>query len=371
MVLAPVAAGAREELRGVYMELTTNQNFGALPLVPDGDWRCLCRELKSLGVNSIFPNVVSPAHAVYPSYVVGKPEGPTDLYSVVLALIGKWEGPPDLLKTIVSAAHAEGLEVHAWTIEWYNAPPNIEPDRLVHDAAGKTTNTLCPSVVENRDLMRRMIMELVTYYEIDGIQYDTMRFPEGGPYCYCRHCRERFEKFRGSPVVNWPTDVLTGGRWEKEYLEYLYSALNSFVRDMYSRIKKVKPRMVVSAAVWCLETGSKVVSVRQDWGTWVREGWLDFVVPMNYGNNWILQHYGDFARNEARQVAGRIPLVFGLGAFMDSATGVENAVKLDRELNGAGDIIYTLTERTFKVHLPALKRTVWSEPVTVPRFGRP
>jgi hypothetical protein len=103
----------------------------------------------------------------------------------------------------------------------------------------------------------------------------------------------------------------------------------------------------------------------------VREGWLDFLVPMNYGNDWILKHYGDFALNEVKQVAGRKPLVFGLGAYMDTAMGVENAVKLNRELKGAGDIIYTLTERTYREYLPVLKRTVWSEPATVPRFGRP
>jgi uncharacterized lipoprotein YddW (UPF0748 family) len=140
---------------------------------------------------------------------------------------------------------------------------------------------------------------------------------------------------------------------------------------MYPQIRKAKPRMVVSAAVWCLETGSKVVSVRQDWGTWVREGWLDFLVPMNYGNDWILKHYGDFALNEVKQVAGKKPLVFGLGAYMDTPAGVVNAVKIGRELKGAGDIVYTLTERSYREHLPALKRTVWSEPATVPRFGRP
>ena len=56
------AAGvpAAEEVRGVYMELHSNQRFGTLPLLPDRDWRRLCRELKGFGVNAVFPQVVSP-----------------------------------------------------------------------------------------------------------------------------------------------------------------------------------------------------------------------------------------------------------------------------------------------------------------------
>jgi uncharacterized lipoprotein YddW (UPF0748 family) len=335
------------------MEMSGNQNFGVFPIVPDGDWRRLCRELKALGVNAIFPNVVSPSGAIYPSNVVG-----------ILPLDNR-QGQPDLLMTILSAAHAEGLEVHPWTIEWAGAPPGTDPDRLVHDAAGNTLNSLCPSVVENRNMMRDMIMELVTNYGIDGVHYDSMRWP-GPEYCYCRHCRVEFEKSLGSPVANWPQDVLPGGQLKTRYDDYRYQAINSFVRDMYALIKQARPEVLVSAAVWCSDTESRLASVGQDWGEWVRSGWLDFIAPMNYGNNWILWHYGDYARNEAQQVAGRLPLVFGLGAYMDTPGGIASAVELGRELNGAGAILYTLTALTYNEHLPFLYSAYWSEPaVTV------
>ncbi|HCB30649.1 MAG TPA: hypothetical protein DEP50_07990 [Acinetobacter lwoffii] len=360
LLSVPSTYGAQVELRGVYMELTDNLNYGVLPVVPDGDWRRLCRELKQLGVNAIFPNVVSPAGAIYPS-------------NVVLQLPAyKRQGMDEsrnYLDNIITAAHEEELEVHAWTIEWHNAPKNTDPDRLMRDAAGKTTNTLCPSQDGNRDLMRRMILELVKVYDIDGIQYDYMRFPSE-KYCYCRHCREKFEKAVGSPVANWPAEVISGGRWEKKYLDYLYGTLNSFVRELYPLIKKAKPDMVVSAAVWAREKDSQVPGVRQDWGNWVRAGVLDFIAPMNYGNDWIISHYNDFAQNEAKQVAGKMPLVFGLGAYADTAQGVVNAVKISRGLKTNGFIIYTLTQKTYREHLPALYQKVWSEPAGVPRFGR-
>jgi len=373
--------GAQSELRGVYMEITNNQKFGVLPLVQDGDWRRLCRNLKLLGINAIFPNVVSPAGALYPSDVVGvqsteKNQRINPNNKELLATSDKVELPQeidmtssDILQKIITAAHNEGLEVHAWTIEWFKAPKSTDPSRLMQDAAGNTTNTLCPSQPVNSDLMRRMIMELVQRYDVDGIQYDYMRFPSN-KYCYCRHCREGFEKILGRPVPNWLAEVTPGGQWEKKYLDYLYGTLNSFVREMYPLIKKLKPKIAVSAAVWAKDEGSQVPSVRQDWGEWVRAGALDFIVPMNYGNDWILSHYEEFARNEARQVAGKIPLVFGLGAYADTPEGLVSAVKSSRDLKGSGFIIYTLTEKTFREHLPELHQKVWSGSARVPSFGR-
>lgn len=347
------AFAEQKELRGVYMELTDNQAYGVYPIVSDGDWRRLFHDLKYLGVNTIFPNVVSPAGAVYPSVVVK--QRPSKLL----------QGQSDLLKVILVAAHEEGLQVHPWTIEWYNAPKHTDPDRLMRNAAGKSTNTLCPSIKENRELMKNMIMELITNYDIDGLHYDYMRFPDGG-FCYCRHCREGFEKKHADHVAEWPKDVVKGGKLEVAYQSYLYETLNSFVRDMYPLIKKVKPKLPISAAVWAREVGSQVPGVRQDWGEWVREGVLDFLAPMNYGNKWILDHYGDFARNEVKEVAAKMPVVFGLGAYMDTPERIVKAVKLSRDLKGAGFILYTLNARTYKEHLPVLHRTVWSQPSTVP-----
>jgi len=345
------------ELRGVYMELHSNHRFGTFPLVADKDWPRLFHELKGLGVNAVFPQVVSPSGAVYPSQVVAtRPEG----YR---------QGFPDLLQVILEAAHAEGLEVHPWTIEWYQAPRGTSADRLVRDVEGKTTNTLCPSVSANRELMREMILELVTRYRIDGVQYDYMRLP-GAQYCYCATCRAGFEKRLGRQVVRWPDDVAKDGELEAQYVDFLCDAVSGFVEEMHPLIKQAKPRMVISAAVWCNMDTARNVGVRQDWGKWVEHGWIDFVAPMNYANQWILDHFEELASAEARNVAGRVPLVYGIGAYQDTPEGQVNAVRVGRRLGGSGFIVYTLTEDTFARHLPALSREVWAQPATVPSLGR-
>ncbi len=356
LVCAAEAPGA-EELRGVYMELHSNQRFGTFPLVPDKDWQRLFRELKSLGVNAVFPQVVSSSGAVYPSRVVATRSE------------GSRQGFPDLLQVILEAAHSQGLEVHPWTIEWYQAPKGTSADRLVQDAEGKTTNSLCPSVKANRELMREMILELITRYDIDGVQYDYMRLP-GADYCYCPTCRAGFERQLGHPVKAWPDDVAKGGKLEGPYVDFLCDTVSSFVEEMRPLIKQAKPQMVISAAVWCNMETARNVGVRQDWGKWVENGWIDFVAPMNYANQWILDHFEELAAAEARNVAGRIPLVYGIGAYQDTPEGQVNSVRVGRRLGGSGFIVYTLTEDTLTRHLRALSREVWAQPATIPPFGR-
>ncbi|MCE5273089.1 family 10 glycosylhydrolase [bacterium] len=352
------AAAPRQELRGVYMELSPNEKYGTFPLVPNGMWRGLFAKLKALGVNAVFPNVVSARGACYPSKVVPTLPPAQCLFS------------PDLLDEITDAAHAEGIEVHAWTIEWYLAPDSTDPERLVHGPDGKTVNSLCPSQEVNRELMRRMLTELADKYQLDGILYDYIRLPEGD-YCYCGHCRAAFEKSLGHKVESWPKDVQAGGPLAAQYMDYLCGTVSSFVQEMRPLLKKARPGLVISAAVWCNDHSDRNESVRQDWGLWAREGWLDFITPMNYGGSpYNVQHYEQFARNEAARVAGRIPLVFSQGAFQDTPAGEVAQVRLGRELGGSGAILYTLTKSIMSDILPVLQREVWSEPAEAPAFGR-
>ena len=195
-----------------------------------------------------------------------------------------------------------------------------------------------------------------------------MRLP-GSEYCFCPNCRSGFEEKSGHKVKNWPAEVSKGGARESEYSRYLEDNISSFVQEMKPALKAAHPGLVVSAAVWCHDSLAGNPGVRQDWGRWVREGWVDFLAPMNYGNRWILQNFEPFMRNEARQVAGAVPLVFGMGAYQDTPENEVKQVRRGRELGGKGFIVYTLTGQIMQEILPVLKREVWSEAALPPRFG--
>ena len=53
------------------------------------------------------------------------------------------------------------------------------------------------------------------------------------------------------------------------------------VRRVYRDVKRTKPDVVVSCAVFADADESRALRM-QDWRSWIQEGIVDFVVPMAY-----------------------------------------------------------------------------------------
>jgi uncharacterized lipoprotein YddW (UPF0748 family) len=65
-----------------------------------------------------------------------------------------------------------------------------------------------------------------------------------------------------------------------KWAEYRKSGVTELVRDVYRRAKAAKPAAQVTAAVFTpLASAERVF---QDWPGWIREGIIDFVIPMAY-----------------------------------------------------------------------------------------
>ncbi len=65
--------------------------------------------------------------------------------------------------------------------------------------------------------------------------------------------------------------------------EYRKSGVTELVRDVYQRAKRAKPDAQVTAAVFSSLASAE--NVFQDWPGWLREGLVDYVVPMAYSAN--------------------------------------------------------------------------------------
>ncbi len=65
-----------------------------------------------------------------------------------------------------------------------------------------------------------------------------------------------------------------------KWAEYRKEGVTALVRDVYRRVKTIKPDTMVTAAVFAsLESADRVF---QDWPGWLRAGLVDYVVPMAY-----------------------------------------------------------------------------------------
>jgi uncharacterized lipoprotein YddW (UPF0748 family) len=71
-------------------------------------------------------------------------------------------------------------------------------------------------------------------------------------------------------------EKLRGERW----VEYRKKGVTALVRDVYRRAKALKPQAQVTAAVFTPLASAEAVC--QEWPSWLREGILDYAIPMAY-----------------------------------------------------------------------------------------
>ncbi len=340
---ARVQRPKKQEFSGVW-------DHTGLGLYP-GNWSKTARILADSGMNAVFVNVAWPGLAHYDSQVMPQ--------SDAVRRYG------DQLKQCVAAAQANNLEVHVWKVCWNlsNAPESFTADmrkagRLQVNDAGQELDWLCPSNPDNVALELKSVEEVLQRYQVDGIHLDYVRYPDESA-CFCSGCRQRFGRYLGETIRNWPKSAQNGNLSGK-YNAWRSEQITAFVRSVHNLAKKSgggrSKRVRVSAAVYP-EYPSSINSIGQDWGSWLKEGLVDFVCPMNYTVS-----NGAFKNLVRRQLAlaGADGRIFpGLGVTsMESQLPADQVIEQIRQLREAGAggfVLFDLNRTLEKDILPVLR----------------
>ncbi|MDZ7265252.1 MAG: family 10 glycosylhydrolase [candidate division KSB1 bacterium] len=219
----------------------------------------------------------------------------SDLLSDSLGADPGW----DPLAFAVELAHELGLELHAWFNTFpawrgHEPPPHTTPEHVYHrhpewlvcDKNGQPMPlgdhyvSLSPGIPEVRDYLQQVALDIVTRYDIDGIHFDYIRYPESADklgYSQDPISLFLFNSEQGNPQnLSWEN-------WQRENI-------NQFVRQFYDRATAAKPWLKISAAVigkYDQSDWNGYHAVFQDARRWLSEGKMDFIVPMIY---WPTNH---------------------------------------------------------------------------------
>lgn len=101
---------------------------------------------------------------------------------------------------------------------------------------------LCPTRPEYRDYFLRLVDEIVTRYEVDGIDLDFIRYPFGPAvgesepihFCYCDHCTTQFQQDHGLDAKK----LTSGDEGWQVWIEWRAEQISQFVQDVKERIQK-------------------------------------------------------------------------------------------------------------------------------------
>ena len=332
LILATIVPGAaqaqvRSEYRAFWVDTfnTTMRNQAEVQAVVDN--------AKLANANAIFAQVRRRGDAWYlnsleprPDFTPFEPEG------------------FDPLQALITAAHAERIEVHAFVIVGaiWNKNPNFAPSATLgppanpnhpfnlHSGYDPLTSTIVPG--PNNWLTRTLLpdgaagvafqghrfgndfwidlghpdasaytvdilMHLVRNYGIDGLHLDRIRYPEisvtgqtpstGTNIGYNAVNVSRFQARHGLPATSMPAPG------DPQWMQWRRDQVTNFVRRLYLYAMAERPELRISAAL--IVFGNAPVSegqwntaaeaywrVYQDWRAWTEEGIIDIAIPMNY-----------------------------------------------------------------------------------------
>jgi uncharacterized lipoprotein YddW (UPF0748 family) len=252
--------------------------------------------LAAAGFNTVFFETVNAGYPIYPSQVAPEQNPMTK----------RW----DPLAAAVKLAHERGMELHAWI--WTFAAGNERHNPLVNKPAdypgpliaahpdwanydhrgkmipaGQTKPFLDPANPEVRSYLLRLIDEIVSRYEVDGLQLDYIRYPfqdpaAGSSYGYGKAARALFKQQTGVDPVD--ISPAKGELWQ-QWTAFRIQQVDTFVAEASRLVHRLRPNAVVSVAVFPLPRNERLHKIQQNWEEWARQGYVDMVVPMTYSRD--------------------------------------------------------------------------------------
>jgi len=220
----------------------------------------------------------------------------------------------DPLAVACGEAHRLGMAMHAYVNvlpAWRGADPPQNPDQLYnkhpdwfwYDQTGRRQPlqsfyvSLNPCLPQVRRYLVDVFHELVTRYDIDGLHLDYIRFPSEPPAS-------------GPAGADYPRDPRTVALFTRQthrrpdddpaiWSRWRTDQVTQLVRQIRTMMHRTKPKLILSAAVGA-DPDAHRRTYHQDALRWMREGLIDWVMPMNYTSD-----PGLFARRNRRFLDAR------------------------------------------------------------------
>lgn len=362
---APFRAAAPEQTRALWVTRAT--------LTSPESIRQMVTAAQAGGFNTLLVQVRGRGDAYYAGTI--EPRAPE--------LAGKPSFDP--LATVLTDAHAAGLQVHAWVAvnlvsssvslpasrehviyrapEWLMVPRELAAEMKKIDlrspayvgrlarwtrahtsiVEGLYTSPLHPAA---QDHTAAVIGEIAAKYPVDGIHLDYARFPNDD-FDYSAAAIEQFKSSiapelndseRREAAAREPLDPaaypnLFPERWN----DFRRSRLTSLVIKIRTAVKTARPGVIVSAAV-IPDAQQAYTSRLQDWRGWIDQSLLDVICPMAYTTE-PATFQAQIA--SARAYARSRPVWAGIGAYQLSAAQTLAHIAAANKLGVAGIILFS------------------------------
>jgi uncharacterized lipoprotein YddW (UPF0748 family) len=356
------------EIRGVWL---TNVASGVL-FVPWGINRAV-NQLSALNFNTIYPVVWNRGHTFYNSKVAKRVIG-----SNTQTLLQIMHGGGDVLEKLIKLAQPKGISIIPWFEYGLMTPVHSELARRYSDwlttgqQGSKFIKDIPPEEIETNHIIKQawlnplhpqvqefiqeLIVEVVTNYDVDGIQLDD-HFGMPVQFGYDAFTVELYQKeHQGkSPPTN---------PFDSEWMSWRAEKITDFMAAIYQAVKAVKPHAKIS-----LSPNSQAFAYKyylQNWEDWVKKGLIDELILQvyRYNKNSFIAELEKPAVEFARS---QIPVGIGIttGTLRNSVpiAQIQEQVKLvrDRQFSGISFFYWESLWNYISPESPRKRRRAFSQ----------
>ena len=263
----------------------------------------------------------------------------------------------DAMEYMVKKAHESGLEFHAWInplrIKVSETPSEISqysPYSLWQNDGDESNDRYTmeydggiyfnPAYEKVREYIIGSIKELVSRYDVDGVQFDDYFYPDESE----EYDKEEYDSYASS--LDDEDNAMSQSDWRT-------TNINSLISGVYSAIKSANSDVVFGISPQGnIDNDLKIGADVYTWGS--TDGYCDYLCPQNYfsENNSALS-YNDAVDNWRKLVTNKnTKLYIGLGLYkagsdadggtwLDSDENIKSQIEYGRNAGADGFMFYS------------------------------
>jgi len=325
----PIRPSNGNELRGIWLT-----NVDSDVLFSTQRLERAIKRLKRLNFNTLYPTVWNRGYTLYPSQVA------KDKFGIdVFPVSGLQER--DMLAETIKFGHEQGFAVIPWFEYGLMTEEGSElirqhPDWITQRKDGShlflhgehdqhRLAWLNPARPEVQKFLTDLIVEVVTKYDVDGIQLDD-HFGMPVELGYDNYTIALYKK---DHFGRRPPEDFNDPAWMKWRAKYITNLMGKISRA----VKAIKPNCLVS-----LSPNPKEFSYKkylQDWYSWVYLNYVDELIVQVYRDD-IDNFTSELSRPELQEIRQKIPVAVGIltGLRVQNVDmrQIKGQVKIAREL---------------------------------------
>ncbi len=333
----------------------------------------LIENARALGVTDLFVQVYRSGRA---------------WYDASLADPAPWkqireQSDQDPLRRLLDAAHTREIRVHAWvnvlSLDANRDAPIVKAlgaDAVLVDRRGRSLLDypagelpspdrdwyrmgtpglyLDPGSPGVRERLVATFVELVDRYpDLDGLHLDYIRYPGVLPFApgsrfgvgldfgYGNGARLSFRADTGldGPYADPTSPATSGIAHANAWDDWRRGQVTGLVRDLRTRVLARHPELLISAAVIAYADRA-YLSLSQDWRGWIRDGLVDFAVPMIYTRDEGLFRY-QVESFTSTPHAERIWIGTGVWLFASRPRDALSQLEIVRAAGSTGEVLFS------------------------------